>query len=467
MLRGCLILSMSLAATTSQAGMNPPASGVLAAGSAHVPAGTQAKAKVDVAAHVTAHVATRAPARSPLHARHATVLLAQLDLSADSLEQTLTEEPDTETAAARTETPPGAGPQAEPATPPVEAITIIPAQPVIDQDAEDRPRSALESENTSPQPTHDPEAHEPPAYLPELPLLPVAFAPAGSVQWTINEQLFDYSLLGVFVMPGEVIDMKLEHADGLAFKPLSADESFYRVDTNHWRWRAPQTPGHVALEFHSGDDAWKSVVNALVKVPAEQMNNGRLGTFRIGPYPSDDELASRKRYVNPDGFIKVTKQTKDVMLSPHFRLGEFVSKQVGGFPKYVYLNERLIIKLERVRQAMEEAGYEVHNLHVMSGYRTPFYNKTIGNVKFSRHVFGDAADIFIDNNGNGRMDDLNGDGKADLADALIMQQVVEGLADDGDYAPLVGGLGVYGPAPHRGPFIHIDTRGYPARWVSK
>ena len=27
-----------------------------------------------------------------------------------------------------------------------------------------------------------------------------------------------------------------------------------------------------------------------------------------------------------------------------------------------------------------------------------------------------------------------------------------------------GGLGVYGPASHRGPFVHIDLRGYRARW---
>ena len=30
--------------------------------------------------------------------------------------------------------------------------------------------------------------------------------------------------------------------------------------------------------------------------------------------------------------------------------------------------------------------------------------------------------------------------------------------------PFVGGLGIYGPAPHRGPFVHVDTRGEPVRW---
>ena len=47
----------------------------------------------------------------------------------------------------------------------------------------------------------------------------------------------------------------------------------------------------------------------------------------------------------------------------------------------------------------------------MSGYRTPFYNRSIGNqTRFSRHVYGDAADIYADDDGDGKMDDLDGDG---------------------------------------------------------
>ena len=42
----------------------------------------------------------------------------------------------------------------------------------------------------------------------------------------------------------------------------------------------------------------------------------------------------------------------------------------------------------------------------MSGFRTPQYNKgggnTGGRAGLSRHMYGDAADIFIDSNGDGR-----------------------------------------------------------------
>jgi len=33
------------------------------------------------------------------------------------------------------------------------------------------------------------------------------------------------------------------------------------------------------------------------------------------------------------------------------------------------------------------------------------------------------------------------------------------------YQPFIGGLGIYGPKPHRGPFVHVDVRGFRARWT--
>ena len=37
-----------------------------------------------------------------------------------------------------------------------------------------------------------------------------------------------------------------------------------------------------------------------------------------------------------------------------------------------------------------------------------------------RHQFGDAADVFVDNDGNGRMDDLNRDKRVDSRDARVI-----------------------------------------------
>ena len=144
-----------------------------------------------------------------------------------------------------------------------------------------------------------------------------------------------------------------------------------------------------------------------------------------------------------------------------------MSKQRSKHPKYLFLQNKLLLKLEKIRKELILENIPVKNMVVMSGYRTPYYNKAIGNVKLSRHVFGDAADIFIDNDGDYRMDDINNDGKHSIGDAQTMAGIVESLAKRESFKGLLGGLGVYGPKSHRGAFIHVDTRGFKARWVSK
>ena len=102
----------------------------------------------------------------------------------------------------------------------------------------------------------------------------------------------------------------------------------------------------------------------------------------------------------------------------------------------------------------------------MSGFRTPQYNagggNTGGRASLSRHMYGDASDIFIDNDGDGQMDDLNHDGRITIDDSRVISAAVDRV--EAAHPELIGGAGVYTAAPGHGPFIHIDTRGYRARW---
>jgi uncharacterized protein YcbK (DUF882 family) len=117
-----------------------------------------------------------------------------------------------------------------------------------------------------------------------------------------------------------------------------------------------------------------------------------------------------------------------------------------------------------VLASLNSRGHDVPTLHVMSGYRTPYYNRAIGNTtEYSRHLYGDAADIFVDVDDDQWMDDLTGDGRATEADARYLARLVRGQPTPGDDR-FEGGLGVYDTAPHRGPFVHVDLRGYHARW---
>jgi uncharacterized protein YcbK (DUF882 family) len=119
-------------------------------------------------------------------------------------------------------------------------------------------------------------------------------------------------------------------------------------------------------------------------------------------------------------------------------------------------------------EEVNERGIETQTFTVMSAFRTPFYNRAIGNTTlYSRHLFGDAADIYIDRQGRGWMDDLTGTGVVDVRDARVLFDLVEDLHQgDGEFhLAFNGGMGLYRPRPGvHPPFIHVDTRGHRARW---
>jgi hypothetical protein len=83
-------------------------------------------------------------------------------------------------------------------------------------------------------------------------------------------------------------------------------------------------------------------------------------------------------------------------------------------------------------------------------------------ARASRHQYGDAADVIIDSDGDGRMDDLNGDGRVDLRDIAPITSAIARIEER--YAEFVGGLGMYSAMGPRGPFAHVDVRGTSARW---
>lgn len=89
-------------------------------------------------------------------------------------------------------------------------------------------------------------------------------------------------------------------------------------------------------------------------------------------------------------------------------------------------------------------------------------------MPFSQHQFGRAIDLIVDEDGDGVLDDLNGDGVADIHDAAVIMYYVNLLdrryREEGRMA-MVGGAGVYTDndfvqRPWQSPYIHIDTRGF-------
>ncbi|MDB4873681.1 MAG: hypothetical protein JWM41_127 [Gemmatimonadetes bacterium] len=212
--------------------------------------------------------------------------------------------------------------------------------------------------------------------------------------------------------------------------------------------------------------------NIITLLPFSAKKNGRVGLYFVGNWPSEHGATGPKKapgaaYANPAGFIEVTQQNADTPVSEHFKLRNFLTHdQPNVWPKYLVLQQKLVDKLELVLADLQAHGVDISGVTVMSGFRTPQYNYTGGNTggraNLSRHMFGDASDIYIDSNHDGQMDDLNHDGKITIDDSRVIEAAVDRV--EAAHPELVGGAGVYTAAPGHGPFIHIDTRGYRARW---
>src|SRR5213075_2531573 len=119
---------------------------------------------------------------------------------------------------------------------------------------------------------------------------------------------------------------------------------------------------------------------------------------------------------------EVTRENQENPVSEHFRLRDFVTHdQPTVWPKYIALQLRNVDKLELVLADLESHGIATAGVVVRSGFRTQQYNEGGGNsggrAGNSRHMYGDAAVIYIDNDHNGTMDDLNPDGRVDNGDA--------------------------------------------------
>jgi len=196
-----------------------------------------------------------------------------------------------------------------------------------------------------------------------------------------------------------------------------------------------------------------------VMVPFREKVGGFLNGYKIGTYLAD-KFSSHD---HPEGFLEVAAHDVNLKVSKHLTLGDFLTHdtQADVWPKYVALNPRLLDKIELVlakiggRSIMaatdeaQEVAFDVH-----SGFRTPAHNAGVRRAASdSRHQYGDAADVAID---------ANGDGRVTLTDEMLVARAVDQVEDE--HPDLVGGLGLYTSQRYRTPYVHIDTRGKRSRW---
>ena len=274
----------------------------------------------------------------------------------------------------------------------------------------------------------------------------------------IKGELNPYNIFSVFLLPNE----EAELSSTSVLRVTSEEVGVIKNQNNLWKIKAPIHSGAYSVNI-TDLEGNEMRLNILVLTPISEKKGEYLNGYRVGNYPIKP-LNGNPIYNRPKGLFEVTKENLNLAVTPHFMLRQFLCKQESDFPKYLIIRERLILKLEYLLEKVNENGIPIQTFGFISGYRTPYYNKLIKNVAYSRHVYGGAADIFIDQNGDGYMDDLNKDGLTNEADVRIFYNVVEQEFGNSDYKNYKGGLGFYKKNQvHKG-FIHVDVRGRRARW---
>lgn len=270
----------------------------------------------------------------------------------------------------------------------------------------------------------------------------------------------------IFVMPREKI--KIYIAEKNRNKKYVIELNGKQFESNKsFKWQAPSKSGYypvIIKEKNTSQPGSEIKLNVFVLHPARKMKGQYFDGFRIGSYleiPAD----KKAHYSNPDGFLKIEESFLDLNLSPHFKMEQFITKQCSELPQYIVLKESLLLKLEYFLEEVNKAGYQAETFGILSAYRSPYFNKKLGNnTNFSRHLFGDAADIYIDYNHDNWMDDLNKDNCFDKRDADILYNLAVQFDHKSKFSILQGGVSSYEGNGVRGSFIHIDARGFHVSW---
>ncbi|QDP51311.1 MAG: putative peptidase M15 [Prokaryotic dsDNA virus sp.] len=124
-------------------------------------------------------------------------------------------------------------------------------------------------------------------------------------------------------------------------------------------------------------------------------------------------------------------------LSKNFKKSEFKCRDGTKVPERLMENlEELVENLQIIRDFIGVP------MHIISGYRTPSYNKKIGGSTKSQHMKAKAADIVVKT----------------LSPAAL-RDIINHLIEEGKIKK--GGVGLYRK------FVHYDVRGRNTRWYGK
>jgi len=101
-------------------------------------------------------------------------------------------------------------------------------------------------------------------------------------------------------------------------------------------------------------------------------------------YAYPDPYGGSDQYIAPARYVDLATADPALMVAPNFRLDELMQEWKGQWGVYQH---HMVEHLQAIRDASGGP------LTVNSGYRNPAYNASVGGATYSRHMYGDAADL--------------------------------------------------------------------------
>jgi len=263
-----------------------------------------------------------------------------------------------------------------------------------------------------------------------------------------------------FALPGLPVEYPIEVQGGLDSVEYSWIARGDTVPTGQPRpliegLVAPDAPGFYNLQLTLANE--RRIVSdppLTVLVPRSEKKGSVLNGYAMGFYRGD--RARRSDPEAPVGFVRIDSTDLEIPVSAHLRLSDFITKdQQQVWPRYAAVDPRLLDKIELVlaeigtwtgKSDVEPVPFDIH-----SAFRTPLHNRVVRNsARDSRHQLGDAMDLAVDANRDGRVN------SKDTKLVTMAVDIVESAHPD-----LVGGMGIY---IRNQPYVHIDARGIKVRW---
>jgi len=133
--------------------------------------------------------------------------------------------------------------------------------------------------------------------------------------------------------------------------------------------QCPTTPPRVC--YQGEHNAWNVCFDLVPRT-----------AFNVAGY--NYPASSDPRYQPPVNYLDLDNVPPESRLALNFRLDEFLQAWKG---RYGVFSAQTVARFQAVRSQLGVP------LYVNSGYRNPQYNASVGGATFSRHMYGDAADV--------------------------------------------------------------------------